>query len=31
MISAPDDWPTDRVVAAMTETLSANDLDEIPH
>lgn len=31
MISAPDDWPADRVVAAMTETLTANGLDEVPH
>lgn len=30
-ISAPDDWPADRVVAAMTETLAGNGLDEIPH
>jgi hypothetical protein len=31
LISAPDDWPAERVVAAMTETLSANGLDEVPH
>lgn len=31
MISAPDHWPADRVVAAMTQTLAMNGLDEIPH
>ncbi|MGV0812319.1 hypothetical protein ABQF34_10190 [Mycolicibacterium boenickei] len=31
LISAPDDWPAERVVAAMTETLSVNGLDEVPH
>lgn len=31
MISAPDHWPTDRVVAAMTQTLAMNGLDEVPH
>lgn len=31
LISAPDDWSADRVVAAMTETLAANGLDEVPH
>ena len=31
MISAPDDWPAERVVRAMTETLTANGLDEVPH
>lgn len=31
LISAPDFWPADRVVAAMTETLAANGLDEISH
>lgn len=31
LISAPDDWPAERVVGAMTETLAANGLDEIPH
>ncbi|WP_293002709.1 hypothetical protein [Mycobacterium sp.] len=31
LISAPDDWPAEQVVAAMTETLSANGLDEVPH
>ena len=27
----PDDWAAERVVAAMTETLAANGLDEVPH
>lgn len=31
LISAPDDWPADQVVTAMTETLAANGLDEVPH
>ncbi|MHA7651118.1 hypothetical protein ACX9NE_18500 [Mycobacterium sp. ML4] len=31
LISAPDDWPAERVIAAMTATLAANRLDEIPH
>lgn len=31
LISAPDDWSADRVVAAMTATLAANGLDEIAH
>lgn len=31
LVSAPDDWPAERVVASMTETLAANNLDEIPH
>lgn len=31
LISAPDDWPGERVVQAMTETLAANGLDEVPH
>lgn len=31
LISAPDDWPADRVVAAMIATLADNGLDEIPH
>ncbi len=31
MVSAPDSWPTERVVAAMTETLTANGIDEVPH
>jgi hypothetical protein len=31
LISAPDDWPAERVVAAMAETLSINGLDEVPH
>jgi hypothetical protein len=31
LISAPDDWPTERVVAAMAETLRANGLDDVPH
>jgi len=30
LISAPDDWSAEQVVAAMTETLSANGLDEVP-
>ena len=31
LISAPDDWPAERVVAALTETLAANGLDEVLH
>ncbi|TDK96786.1 hypothetical protein EUA02_12820 [Mycobacterium paragordonae] len=31
LLSAPDDWPADRVVAAMTASLAANGLEEIPH
>ena len=31
LVSAPDEWPAERVVEAMTQTLAANDLDEIPH
>lgn len=31
LISVPDDWPADRVVAAMGETLRLNGLDEVPH
>ena len=31
LISAPDDWPAEQVVAAMVETLNANGLDEVPH
>ncbi|ALI27550.1 hypothetical protein XA26_37290 [Mycolicibacterium fortuitum] len=31
LISAPDDGPAEQVVAAMTETLAANGLDEVPH
>lgn len=30
LISAPDDWPAERVVAAMVETLAVNGLDEVP-
>lgn len=29
LLSAPDDWPADRVVAAMTATLATNGLEEI--
>ncbi len=29
LLSAPDDWPADRV-AAMTETLAGNGRDEVP-
>lgn len=31
LISAPDDWSAERVVAVLTETLAANGLDEVPH
>lgn len=31
MIATPDDWPAQRVVDAMTATLAANGLDEVPH
>ncbi|SLD24814.1 Uncharacterised protein [Mycobacteroides abscessus subsp. bolletii] len=31
LISAPDDWPAERVVEAMTATLRENGLDEVPH
>ncbi|AIY46966.2 hypothetical protein G155_16940 [Mycobacterium sp. VKM Ac-1817D] len=31
LISAPDDWSAEQVVAAMVETLAANGLDEVPH
>lgn len=31
LISVPDDWPADRVVAAVGETLRLNGLDEVPH
>lgn len=31
LVSAPDDWPAERVVEAMTATLAANGLDEVPH
>lgn len=31
LISAPDDWPAEQVVAAMMGTLVANGLDEVPH
>lgn len=31
LISAPDEWPAERVVSAMVETLAANGLDEVPH
>lgn len=31
MISAPDEWPAEHVVAAMMETLNSNELDEVPH
>lgn len=31
MISAPDDWPAEHVIAAMIETLNSNGLDEVPH
>ncbi|OLT79680.1 hypothetical protein BKG58_19825 [Mycobacteroides abscessus subsp. abscessus] len=31
LISAPDDWTAEQVVAAMTETFAANGLDEVPH
>ena len=31
LISAPDDWPAEQVVAAMTETLAAHSRDEVPH
>ncbi len=31
LISAPDDWPAERVVASMAETLAENGLDEVPH
>ncbi|SKX29328.1 Uncharacterised protein [Mycobacteroides abscessus subsp. massiliense] len=31
LVSAPDDWPAERVVEAMTATLRANGLDEVPH
>lgn len=30
LISAPDDWPAEQVVAGMTDTLSVNGLDEVP-
>lgn len=30
LISAPDDWPAEKVVAAMTSTLAASGLDEVP-
>lgn len=30
LISAPDDWSAEQVVAAITQTLTANDLDEVP-
>ncbi|WP_394330606.1 hypothetical protein [Mycobacteroides abscessus] len=31
LISAPDTWPAERVVAAMAETLATINLDEVPH
>lgn len=31
MISAPDEWSAEHVVAAMMETLNSNELDEVPH
>lgn len=31
LISAPDTWPAEQVVAALTDTLNANGLDEVPH
>lgn len=31
LVSAPDDWSAERVVAALTKTLAVNGLDEIPH
>jgi len=31
LISAPDDWTAEQVVAAMLETLAGNGLDEVPH
>lgn len=31
MVAAPDDWLAERVVEAMTATLAANGLDEVPH
>jgi len=31
LISAPDNWPAERVVEAMVATLNANGLDEVPH
>ncbi|AQA06315.1 hypothetical protein BVC93_11450 [Mycobacterium sp. MS1601] len=31
MLSTPDDCSAEQVVAAMTETLTRNSLDEIPH
>lgn len=31
LISAPDDWPAERVVEAMTATLRENGLDEVSH
>lgn len=30
MVSAPDDWPAERIVAATTELLTANGIDEVP-
>lgn len=31
LLSAPDEWTTQRVVEAMRATLSMNDIDEVPH
>lgn len=31
MISAPDDWPAERIVATMVETRGVSGLDEVPH
>lgn len=31
LVSAPDDWSANRVVESMLATLSANNLDEVPH
>ncbi len=31
LVSAPDDWSAEQVLVAMTETLAANGLDEVPH
>ncbi len=31
LLSAPDEWTTQRVVEAMRETLTLNDIDEVPH
>lgn len=31
LVSAPDDWSAEHILVAMTETLAANGLDEVPH